>query len=190
MSFSELVDIYNLEDISIEFKHVDGSLLRPFAESIERYKKEIQLSYDNDERLLELYNLCRRLFWKVLNSFAPYKSLVSEECLQPIFQQCYLVKNSYPSIFQRCVLPLLKEIQVLQEIDDNPLSTLVCKHINSIAKVGHRIAIVSKRAIPNKEKTILHNTLRDIFKVRYYTENSFRKSAVTYNIIVFIGNPS
>ena len=130
-----MIDLYNVEDISIRFKNVDGTLLRPFAESIERYRIEMLKIYENDDRLLELYNLCRRLFWRMLSSFSSYKKLISEEILQQIFKQCYTLEKSHSSFYKRYVLPILKEIKVLLENDSNELKSLVCEHINSVARI-------------------------------------------------------
>jgi len=190
MSFSKLIDLYSVEGVSVRFHHVDGSLLRPFADLIEAYRIELQKTYENNESLLELYNLYRRLFWRLLSSFSPYKTIISEDIQQQIFRQCHRIRESYPAFFEKYVLPLLKEMKTLLEIDDNELKSFVCEHINSIAEIGHRIAIVTKRAIPIEEKSVLHYTLRDIFKVSYYTENSFRNAIDTYHFIFIIGNPS
>ncbi|EIJ81800.1 hypothetical protein PB1_02635 [Bacillus methanolicus PB1] len=189
MRFNNLLELYNLDSSTVLFKHVESKELKPLAKYIEEYRLEIQNRYDNDEHLLEVLNLLRKVFFKLASSLLPYNKAISKDIEQQILSKFLQIKSSYPELFSNVVIKIAKTFKQIIESTNNNLSEYLCEYLNSIAEIGLKIAIVTKRAISIEERLEIINELKSFLKINYYTENSFRKDIETFDEVIYVGNP-
>lgn len=190
MSFSNLVDLYKLEKSNISFSHVKNRKLSLFAECLEAYRKEVQVRYDSDEHLNEVLNLLRRVFFKFIGSFMPYKKVISEEVRNELLKRFYQIKNSYPELFSSRVIDIAKTFKEITEANENSMVEYLQDNINNNLKGTHRIAIVTKRALSLEEKNKFVLGLIVGHRINYFTENSFRKEINIFDEVFYIGSPN
>ncbi|PEE20035.1 hypothetical protein CON95_31260, partial [Bacillus toyonensis] len=79
MNFNNLLDLYSLGDKTVLFKHVESNELLLFANSIEKFRLEIQNRYENDDHLLEVLNLLKKVFFKLASSLLPYNAVINKD---------------------------------------------------------------------------------------------------------------
>jgi hypothetical protein len=190
MKMDNLIDLYGLKHSTILFKHVESNDLLQFANSIEKFRKEIVGKYDNDDHLIENLNVLKKVFFKLATSLLPYKVIVSKDIENQVLSCFHKIKNSYPELFATNVIRIAQSFKKVTEIDSNPLYEFLCKYINDRAEVGMRIAIITKRAITIQEREIINKDLKASLKLSFFTENSFRKDIETFDESIFIGNPN
>ncbi|WP_144561559.1 hypothetical protein [Bacillus mycoides] len=190
MDFNALLGLYNFEEHIVLFKHVENPKVNTFASSIEKYRVEIQNKYENDEHLVEVLNVLRKVFFKLINSLLPYDKAINSELQQQLLTSFYQVKNSYTELFSNVVIHIAKMFKEIIEDTGNELRNYICNYINSKAKVGLKIAIVTKRAITIEERQLLNDELNGILKISFYTENGFRKDMKIFDEIIYIGTPN
>ncbi|WHX66056.1 hypothetical protein QNH26_20665 [Peribacillus frigoritolerans] len=189
MNFNNILDLYSLDKKTVLFKHVDSNELLPFANNIEKFRSEIQKRYENDEHLIEVLTLLKKVFFKLAGSLVPYNKVVTKDIENQIISKFMQIKNSYPELFSKVVIQIAKSFKQVIEVTNNNLSDYICKYINSRAQVGLKIAIVTKRAISVEERLIINNELKSFLKISYFTENSFRKDIKIFDEIIYVGNP-
>ncbi|UZD48717.1 hypothetical protein [Peribacillus frigoritolerans] len=189
MNFNNLLDLYSLDKSTVLFKHVESNELLPFANSIEKFRSEIQNRYENDEHLIEILSLLKKVFFKLASSLIPYNQVVSKDIETQILSKFMQIKNSYPELFPKVVIQIAKSFKQILEVSNNNLLDHLCQYINSRAKVGLKIAIVTKRAISVEERLIINNELKTFLKISYFTENSFRKDIQIFDEVIYVGNP-
>lgn len=190
MNFNNILNLYNLRDKTVLFKHVESNELLPFANSIEKFKIEIQNRYENDDHLVEVLNLLKKIFFKLASSLLPCNKVINKESEDHVLSKFIQIKQSYPELFTKVVIPIAKLFKEVIESTDNYLYENLCKYINSKAEAGLKVAIVTKRAISIEERLLIQNGLKSFLKVSYFTENSFRKDIETFDEVVFVGNPA
>ncbi|PHD33530.1 MULTISPECIES: hypothetical protein [Bacillus cereus group] len=188
MNFNNLLDLYSLGDKTILFKHVESDELLSFANSIEKFRLEIQNKYENDDHLLEVLNLLKKLFFKLSSSLLPYNTVINKDIEDQIVSNFIQIKKGYPELFTNVVLQIAKSFKQVIESTNNNLYDYLCNYINSRAKVGLKIAIVTKRAITIEERFLIIDGLKSFLKESFFTENSFRKDIETFDEVVFVGN--
>jgi hypothetical protein len=189
MSFSSLLELYNLEASTVFFKHVESHELLTFADSIEKYRLEIKNRYDNDEHLLEVLDMLKRVFFKFTSSFLPFNKVISRDLEDEMLRKFFHIKRSYPELFEHIFTSIAKSYKKVIEETTNYLHEFLCDYINSKAEVGLKIAIVTKRSISIDEIMIITNGVKTFLKNSFFTENSFRKSIETFDEVIYIGNP-
>jgi hypothetical protein len=190
MSLSNLLDLYDLEARTVLFKHVESNELLAFANNIEKYRLAIQNRYDNDEHLLEVLGLLKKVFFKLTGSFLPYNRVTNEDLEQQLLKKFFQIKNSYPELFNNIITPIAKSFKSVIEVTSNYLHNYLCENINSKAEVGMKVVIVTKRAIAIEEIMLITNGVKSQLKIYYFTENSFRKSLEVFDKVIYIGNPN
>lgn len=190
MNFNNVLDLYNLRDMTVLFNHVESSELLPFANSIEKFKLEIQNRYENDDHLVEVLNLLKKIFFKLASSLLPYNNVINKDSEDHVLSKFIQIKKSYPELFTKVVIPIAKSFKQVIESTDNCLYEHLCSYINSKAEAGLKVAIVTKKAITIEERLLIQNRLKSFLKVSYFTENSFRKDIETFDEVVFVGNPA
>jgi len=190
MNFNSLLDLYSLRDKVVLFKHVESTELLPFANNIEKFRLEIQTRYENDDHLMEVLNLLKKVFFKIVSSLLPHNQVISKDTDDEVFSKFEQIKESYPELFKKVVITVAKSYKQVVESTKNNLYEYLCNHINSRAEAGLKVAIVSKRAITMEERKLIRNDLKSFLKVSYFTENSFRKDIEIFDEVVYIGNPS
>ncbi|MFK2827124.1 DrmE family protein [Bacillus sp. B190/17] len=190
MNFNNVLGLYNVKSSAVLFRHVESNELLPLADSIENYRSEIQNRYDNDEHLIELLNLLRRMFFKLTSSFLPYNRAVSDEGKKLLLAEFLQVKRSYPELFSSIVIHVAQSFKQVIDSDNNYLSKYLKDYINSKSEVGLKIAVVTKRAVSAEERLIISEVVKSYLKTNYYTENSFRKDTEIFDEIIYIGSPN
>lgn len=190
MNFNNLLELYSLGETTVLFKHVESDKLLPFANSIEKYRLEIQNRYEYDDHLVEVLNLLKKVFFKLASSLLPYNKIINKDTEEQVLAKFIQIKKSYPELFSKLVIQIAKSFKQLIEGTNNNLFEYLCNNINSKAEVGLKVAIVTKRAITIEEKFLIQNELKSFLKVSFFTENSFRKSIETFDEVVFVGNPT
>jgi len=190
MNFNNLLDLYSMGDRTILFKHVESNELLLFADSIEKLRLEIQNRYENDDQLVEVMNLLKKVFYKLAGSLLPYNKVINKDTEVKVHSKLIQIKKSYPKLFTDVVIQIAKSFKRVIESTNNNLFEYLCNYINSKAEVGLKVAIVTKRAITIEERLLIQNWLRSFLKVSYFTENSFRKDIETFDEVVFVGNPA
>ncbi|WCN39175.1 hypothetical protein [Aneurinibacillus uraniidurans] len=190
MKFSSVLDLYSLEKSIVLFKHVKSDQLLPLANSIEKFRVETQNRYDNDEHLIEVLNLLKKVFFKLAGSLLPYNKVVNKDIEDQILSKFHQIKNSYPDLFSSVVIQIAKLFKQVIEQTFNNLCDYIYEYINSRAKAGLKVAIVTKRAISIEERQIINNQLKSFVKMSYFTENSFRKDIEIFDEVIYIGNPT
>lgn len=188
MSFNNILDLYSIGSSTVLFKHVESRELIPLADSIEKFRLETQSRYDNDEHLLEVLNLLKRVLFKLTSSLLPYNKVMNKDFEKEVMAKFFQIKNAYPELFSRVVIQIAKAFKQVIEGTNNHLYDYLCDHINNKAVAGLKIAIVTKRAISIEEKLIISNELKSFLRISYYTENSFRKDIETFDEVIYIGN--
>jgi len=189
MNFSNLLELYSLKGSTILFKQVENKELTSFAENIESYRQEIHNRYENDEHLLEILNLLRKVFFKLLGSFLPYSSMIRNETKEELLRSFYQIKDGYPELFSSVIVHTAKSFKQISESKENSMNEELQRYIRDIFKT-ESIAIVTKRAITVEEKTIIRNVNKSVYNIQFFTENSFRKEIGIFDKVVYIGNPN
>ncbi|WP_096154064.1 hypothetical protein [Bacillus sp. FJAT-45066] len=189
MNFDNLLDLYSVGNSTVLFKHVESNDLLPFASSIEQFRLEVQNKYENDEHLVEGLNVLKKVFFKIASSLLPFNKVISKDADNQVLLQFMQIKKSYPELFTKVVIPIAKSYKQVIENTNNNMFDFICNYINSKAEAGLKVAIVTKRAITIEEKLLFQNGLKSFLKVRYFTENSFRKDIATFDKVVYLGNP-
>lgn len=189
MNFNKLLDLYSFEKSNVLFKHIESKELLPLANSIEKFRVEIQNTYENDDHLAEVLNLLKKVFFKLVGSLLPYNRVINKDVEDQILLKFMQIKQSYPELFMKLILPIAKSFKQVIEGTNNNLYDCLCQYINSKAKAGLKVAIVTKRAITIEERLLIQHELKSFLKVSYYTENSFRKDIEIFDRVVLIGNP-
>ncbi|AMX00367.1 hypothetical protein [Rummeliibacillus stabekisii] len=190
MNFNNLLDLYSLGDKTVLFKHVESNELLPFANSIERFRVEIQNRYENDDHLVEVLNLLKKVFFKLASSLLPYNKVINKDTENQILSKFIQIKKSYPELFAKVVIQIAKTFKEVLESTNNSLYDYLCNYINSRAEAGLKVAIVTKRAITIEERFLIIDGLKSFLKESFFTENSFRKDIETFDEVVFVGNPA
>ncbi|MFB2346827.1 DISARM anti-phage system protein DrmE domain-containing protein [Priestia megaterium] len=188
MSFNNLLDLYNIGGSVVLFKHVKSRELIPLADNIEKFRLETQNRYDNDEHLLEVLGLLRRVLFKLTSSLLPYNKVIKKDFEEEVLAKFFQIKNAYPELFKNVVIRIAKAFKQVIEGTNNHLYDYLCDHVNSKAVPGLKIAIVTKRSISIEEKLIISNELKSFLRISYYTENSFRKDIETFDEVIYVGN--
>ncbi|TCP25635.1 hypothetical protein EV207_12165 [Scopulibacillus darangshiensis] len=190
MNFNNLLDQYSLGDKTVLFKQVESNELLHFANSIEKFRLEIQNRYENDDHLVEVLNLLKKMFFKIAGSLLQYNKVINKDTENQILSKFIQVKKSYPELFTKVVIQIAKSFKQVIESTNNNLYEYLCNYINNKAEAGLKVAIVTKRAITIEERLLIQNGLKSFLKVSYFTENSFRKDIETFDEVVFVGNPA
>ncbi|MCK6208342.1 hypothetical protein KZX50_23190 [Bacillus infantis] len=190
MNFNNLLDLYSLGEKTVLFKHVESNELLPFANSIEKFRLEIQNRYENDDHLVEVLNLLKKVFFKLASSLLPYNKVINKDTEDQIISKFIQIKKSYPELFTKVVIQIAKSFKEVLESTNNSLYDYLCNYINSRAETGLKVAIVTKRAITIEEKFLIIDGLKSFLKENFFTENSFRKDIETFDEVVFVGNPA
>lgn len=190
MNFNNLLDLYSLGEKTVLFKHVESNELLPFANSIEKFRLEIQNRYENDDHLVEVLNLLKKVFFKLASSLLPYNKVINKDTEDQIISKFIQIKKSYPELFTKVVIQIAKSFKEVLESTNNSLYDYLCNYINSRAETGLKVAIVTKRAITIEEKFLIIDGLKSFLKESFFTENSFRKDIETFDEVVFVGNPA
>ncbi|KUP08455.1 hypothetical protein Q75_02815 [Bacillus coahuilensis p1.1.43] len=190
MNFNNLLDLYSLGEKTVLFKHVESNELLPFANSIEKFRLEIQNRYENDDHLVEVLNLLKKVFFKLASSLLPYNKVINKDIEVQIISKFIQIKKSYPELFTKVVIQIAKSFKEVLESTNNSLYDFLCNYINSRAEVGLKVGIVTKRAITIEERFLIKDRLKSFLKESFFTENSFRKDIETFDEVVFVGNPA
>ncbi|MET7017967.1 DUF7764 domain-containing protein [Bacillus mycoides] len=190
MNFNNLLNLYSLDKSIVLFEHVNSNELLLFAKNIENFKLEIENRYENDEHLIEILSLLKKVFFKLAGSLTPYNEIVNRDIENKILSKFIKIKNSYPNLFSKVVIEIAKSFRQVIEVSNNNLLDYLCKLINRKAQVGLRVAIITKRAISVEERVLINNGLKSFLKISYFTENSFRKDIKVFDEVLYIGNPS
>ncbi|PKG26168.1 hypothetical protein [Cytobacillus horneckiae] len=190
MNFNNLIDLYSLGHKTVLFKHVESNELLPFANSIEKFRLEIQNRYENDDHLVEVLNLLKKVFFKLASSLLPYNKVINKDTEDQIISKFIQIKKSYPELFTKVVIQIAKSFKEVLESTNNSLYDYLCNYINSRAETGLKVAIVTKRAITIEERFLIIDGLKSFLKESFFTENSFRKDIETFDEVVFVGNPA
>ncbi|MGD6878413.1 hypothetical protein [Bacillus infantis] len=190
MSFSNLLSFYDQEEKNVLFKQVENEKLLTLADSIEKFRLEIQNRYENDGHLLEALNVFKKMFFRLVSSLFPYNKTINPDSEKEILSNFYQIKNSYPELFSNIVIDIAKAFREVTEITSNNLRDFLHEYINNRAEAGLRIAIVTKRAISIDERYLFQSELKPFLKISYYTENSFRKDLEFFDEVIYIGTPS
>lgn len=190
MNFNNLLDLYSLGEKTVLFKHVESNELLPFANSIEKFRLEIQNRYENDDHLVEVLNLLKKVFFKLASSLLPYNKVINKDTEDQIISKFIQIKKSYPELFTKVVIQIAKSFKEVLESTNNGLYDYLCNYINSRAETGLKVAIVTKRAITIEERFLIIDGLKSFLKESFFTENSFRKDIETFDEVVFVGNPA
>src|SRR5699024_3282905 len=152
---NSLLDLYSLRDKVVLFKHVESTELLPFANNIEKFRLEIQTRYENDDHLMEVLNLLKKVFFKIVSSLLPHNQVISKDTDDEVFSKFEQIKESYPELFKKVVITVAKSYKQVVESTKNNLYEYLCNHINSRAEAGLKVAIVSKRAITTEERKLI-----------------------------------
>ncbi|MDW4525453.1 hypothetical protein R3398_03585 [Rossellomorea marisflavi] len=190
VNFNHLLELYSLDQKTVLFKHVESNELLPFANNIEKFRLEIQYKYENDEHLLEVLDLLKKVFFKLASSLLPYNKVIIKEMEEQLILKFIQIKKSYPELFNNVVIHIAKSFKEVVESTSNNLYEYLCNYINSKAQSGLKVAIVTKRAITIEEKYLIRDGLKSSLKESFFTENSFRKDIKTFDEVVFVGNPN
>src|SRR5699024_9036726 len=190
MVFDNLVDLYSVKERKVFFRHVHNTDLTHIAEDIESYRLEIQKRYEDDEHLLDIFNLLRRIFFKLTGSLLPYGSVIESELEKELINNFYIIKNSYPELFSSTVIHLAKSFNQILSLDINSMQKIVYEYIQTTSEVGNELAVVTKRALTSKEKKLLTKKVSSSCIIRFYTDNSFRKVIHTFGKVLYIGSPN
>jgi hypothetical protein len=190
MNFNNLLDLYSLGEKTVLFKHVESNELLSFANSIEKFRLEIQNRYENDDHLVEVLNLLKKVFFKLASSLLPYNKVINKDTEDQIISKFIQIKKSYPELFTKVVIQIAKSFKEVLESTNNSLYDYLCNYINSRAETGLKVAIVTKRAITIEERFLIIDGLKSFLKESFFTENSFRKDIETFDEVVFVGNPA
>jgi hypothetical protein len=190
MNFSKLSDLYNLESSTVLFQHVESKELLVLANFIERFWLEIQSKYDQDEHLLEIQNLLKKVLFKFLSSFLPFNQTINKDLNDEMLMKFFQIKRSYPELFGQIISPIAMSYRKVLEEPNNYLHEYLCEYINDRAGVGTRVALITKRSISVEEIMIITNGVKPYVKISFFTENSFRKNIDTFDEVIYIGNPN
>lgn len=190
MDFNNLLDLYNLKNHTVLFRHVHNEKLNEFATYIEKYRIETQDRYKNDEHLTEILNVLRRVFFRITGSFLPYNEVIGNELEKDLLQKFFQIKNSYPELFSNVVVHIAKSFRNVIDSNSNSMSEYLNKYIKDILETDIKIAVVTKRAVLSDEKTIIKNGLENLHSINFYTDNSFRKEMATFDKVLYIGSPN
>lgn len=93
MNFCNLLDLYSLGHKTVYFKHVESNELLPFANSIEKFRLEIQNKYENDDQLAEVLNLLKKVFFKLASSLLPYNKVINKDTEDQILAKFIQIKK-------------------------------------------------------------------------------------------------
>ncbi len=189
MSLNQLMELYYLNGSHVYFKHIESNELGHLAERIESYRKEVHTKYNQDEHLIDTLNVLRKYLFKLINSLSPYSTVFSIEEKETLLKNFMKIKNSYPELFSNTVIEIAKIFRGLFENNRNYLYEFMCNNLKTGSKDYKKYAIVVRRAIKSEEKKrILENV--DSSSIKFFTENSFRKSLETFNEVIYIGSPN
>lgn len=189
MNFSKILDLYDLDACSVLFKHVESKELLVLANGIERFRIETQTKYDNDEHLLEVLGVLKKVFFKFTSSFLPFNKVIDRDLENEMLKKFFQLKRSYPEIFEHIITPIAKSYRKVVEETNNYLHEYLSVYINSNAEVGMRVALVTKRSLSGEEIMLINTEVKSSIKTYFFTENSFRKSLDTFDYVIYIGNP-
>lgn len=190
VSFNNLVDLYKVDRSHVSFEHVKSKELLPFANNIEKFRLEIQKKYDQDEELFEVLNLLKTIFFRLASSISPYNQVINEGIRTQLNDRFRRVKSSYPDLFKNVLTPIGISYKQVMEAPANYLYEHLFTLINKKAVVGLKIALITKRALSSDEKDMLNSEIKTYVKMKYYTENSFRKDNETFDEVIYLGNPN
>ncbi|WP_377890400.1 hypothetical protein [Alkalihalobacillus sp. R86527] len=190
MSFHNVLDQYAIESSKVSFKHVSNSTLNKLALKINQLRIEIINHYEYDEHLLEVLNIVRKCFFKLVSGVNTYDQLITKELEKEVLMNLTKVKDSYPDLFNSVVLDIAKLIKKLSETTDNSLQEAIINFLNKEKdKTGLKIAIISKSALSTEEKDIVKKKCETSLRIRFFTFSGYRKNLMVYDKVVYIGSP-
>jgi hypothetical protein len=181
--------LYEIKNVKVSFKNVDCIELYQFAKIIHQFQQEIISKYENSVDLLDVLRILKRGLFKFTNSLQPYNKVLDQDINKQIIQSLRLIKNSYPTLSDTIISPIAKSLYDLTKLSENQLYKFLSDHINKIAKIGMRIAIVSKRNLLPEEPVLINQSIKTHVVIKYFSNNSFRKSLETFDEIIYLGNP-
>lgn len=189
MFFSNIIKLYEIKCVKVSFKHVNCEELYQFAKIIHQFQKEIISKYENSDDLLEVLRILKRVLFKYTNSLQPFNKVLDQDVNKQIVQGLRRIKNSYPALSDNIISPIAKSLYELTQLTDNELYKFICDYINKIARIGMRIAIVSKRTLLSEEQALINQCIKTHVVIKYFSNNSFRKNLETFDEILYLGNP-
>lgn len=190
MSFHDVLDQYAIDSSKVSFKHVSNSTLNKLALKINQLRIEIINDYDHDEHLLEVLNIVRKCFFKLISGVNTYDQIITKELEKEVLMNLTKVKASYPDLFKSVVLDIAKLIKVLSETTDNSLQETIINFLNEEKdKTGLKIAVISKSALSTYEKDIVRKKCESSLKIRFFTFSSYRKNLIVFDKVLYIGSP-
>ncbi|EHL79385.1 DISARM anti-phage system protein DrmE domain-containing protein [Bacillus smithii] len=188
MFFSNLLKLYDINSVRVSFKHVYSKELDEYAKIIHQFHQEIKFKYENSEDLLEVLRILKKSLFNYVRSLQPYNKVLDEELNKQILKSLYRIKNSYPTLLDNIISPIAKTLYALTHLPDNQLYKFLCDYINESARIGMRIAIVSKRNISYEEQTIINQSINTHVIIKYFSIHSFMKNLETFDEIIYLGN--
>lgn len=182
---SNINKIYSLYPKEVRFKHVHCNELLYLAKSLELYRKEYKKNYENDILLTDVYNMLTNIFFNICRSILPYCETIVLKKDSELFQKLRHLEGSYLDFFGDYVKPVIKYLVCLSEFSQNYLFNYLSKSINEI-NIDHKVAIITKRALTQIEKDMINTSVIQR-NIKFFTENSYRKSVETFDSSFFIG---
>jgi hypothetical protein len=186
----EVHKLYFPSQKHIHFKHVKCNELLSLAEHLSNFKEELSDKFDNDEQLLETYSYLNRIFFTLCGSFLPYSEVINKNTEKELINKLSSLKASYPDFFDKIGKPLAMSVKQVLETKQNYMTDFLCSHINKSHIRSYKIALITKRALFLEEKDLFNRKINPILNISYYTENSFRKSAIMFDEVIFVGTPN
>lgn len=190
MKFESLNKLYNLSGINISFIHIKYKPIGEIAKLLKKLRNEINQKYNNDERLLEIYNGFYRIFLKLLRTLLPYRNVFNKNVEEEIKKDLFFLKMNYPTLFSNIAVDIAKLFFEFTSDHTNKMTEFLVSHIKRFEKIDQKIAIITKRAFYPEEKEMLKSEFKNVFQLNFYTENGFRKIVDYYDEIIYLGNPN
>ncbi|KGX85783.1 hypothetical protein [Pontibacillus litoralis] len=190
MSFSEVLDFYDVGSSRVSYEHISNSSLNKLAVKINQFRLEVINTYEQDGQLFDVLKTLKKCLFRLVTGLNTYDQIITSNLEREVMTSLSQVKASYPELFSSTALDIAKLLKELSETKENSLHAKIVDHLR-IKKEdkGLRIAVVSKSALSEVEKELLRKKVESSFKIQFLTFSSFRKSLLVHNEVVYIGSP-
>lgn len=172
---------------NIYFEHVHHEELLNFAEKLQHYQQELKADYNNDNCLIEVLTLFKKILFKLCGTFVPFNNAIEEQTKNELLSNLIQIKNGYPHLFEKIINPVGKAMNLLLQSDQNTLREQVCSYINKTYGSKDLIAIVTKRALTAEEKKLITSNVNLFQNIYFYHENRYRKTEMYFKSTIFLG---
>lgn len=166
---------------------IHNPLLSELGEQCNILKQIVSENSLEDEFLNRMYLTIKRALTIFSTSLVPFHQIESID-LQDLRYKFRELKVLYPNIYQD-FLKGAQQIKQLLEQENNLLIEKVLDLVNG-PKPSKR-AIVTKRHLKDEEiYVLLERCMTNAMDIRFFNDSVFRKSADTFDEVLFIGSPN